>query len=116
MPEAGIESYVREFVFDRAAQKLAVTDTFRLADETADVESHYITIAEPEIGEGIVRIAVGEDTAVLRFDAGTAAGSKESHELEVAAKNWGAENVWRTVLRPKNAAKEHVLRAEIFME
>ncbi len=116
VPEAGIESYVRRFAFDRAAQKLTVTDTFRLADETADVESHYITVAEPEIGDGTVRIAAGEDTAVLRFDAGAAAASKESRDLEEAKNAWGTENAWRTVLRPKTAAKEHVIRAEISIE
>ena len=80
------------------------------------MESHYITVAEPEIGDGTVRIAAGEDTAVLRFDAGAAAASKESRDLEEAKNAWGTENAWRTVLRPKTAAKEHVIRAEISIE
>ena len=116
VPEAGIESYVRSFAFDRATQKLSVTDTFRLRKETADVESHFITIACPEIRESSVRYPLGEDACVLRFDSEKTAVSAESHNLEAAAKGWGADRVWRTVLRPKTAAKEHVLRAEISME
>ncbi len=118
VPEAGIESYVREFEFDRAAQKLTVTDTFRLADETADLESHYITIAEPEIGDGTVRIAAGEDTAILRFDGSALRVEVEHHDLEAASlkEAWAAERCCRVLLRPKTAAKEHVIRAEISVE
>ncbi len=118
VPEAGLESYVREFVFDRSAQKLTVTDTFRLAEETADVESHYITVAEPEVGDGTVRIAAGEDTAILRFDGSSLRAETEHHDLEAVSlkEAWAAERCCRILLRPKTAAKEHVIRAEISVE
>ena len=117
-PEAGIESYVRSFVFDRASQKLTVTDTFRLRDATADVESHYVTIAEPEISEGCARIPAGKDTCILRFDGCALCAGGETHDLEADAlkKAWGAESCHRILLRPKKAAREIVIRAEITME
>ena len=116
VPEAGIESYVRGFVFDRASQKLTVTDTFLLREATADVESHFVTIAGPKPEEGLVRIPVGEVECLLRYDPASVRAELDSHDLEVAKKGWNAERAWRVVLRPKAAAKEHVLRAEISMK
>ena len=97
--EVGIESWKRDFTFNRANGTVTVADDFALTEEK-EVQLVLMTAKKPVFADGEMTVAVDEETAVTaKFDPALAYTTElfqTGHDASLT-NSWGAEGVYRTV-------------------
>ena len=102
--EAGIESFRREFTFDRILNRVTVRDRVKLTECSAPVRLPILCAEKPEIGEGTAKIG----GLLMRFDPALFTAEAEEKPLldQNLEKNWGKPSLWRLMLTRRVCAGE----------
>ncbi|MBR4888471.1 MAG: heparinase II/III family protein, partial [Clostridia bacterium] len=96
---AGVESWKRSFLYDRAAGAVTVADDFALTEEK-DVQLVLITKPEPVFAPGEMTLVLDEESTVTASFDPTWVPATEffptGHDANLT-KSWGTDGVYRTV-------------------
>ena len=102
---AHVTRFIRQFVYDRAARRLTITDNMNLSEVTEPATLPLMTCAEPDLSEsGKIRLKLQTGVLVIAYDAGmfsaqyTGLDIREDERLYGA---WRKNELYRILLRRK---------------
>ena len=106
--EAGIETWRRDFIFDRGAQAITLRENFTLRQASDDIRLHLLTPIEPVLEPGAVLLG---DVRV-EYPDGLLATSVDGKDLTDTAANgywggyWDESTMYRIALRWRESASQ----------
>ncbi len=113
--QAGIVSYIREMIFDKATGELTVTDDIRLEKETDNLDVHYITARNVTIDGQRADIALNNGKNVFIGCSENCAISSDEHYFEEKHLRdaWGTDYCKRILVKPLKASDRHIISVKI---
>lgn len=113
--QAGIASYTREIRFDRITGELDISDDIRLEEETNDIDVHYITTHDVNIGSDSAELLLKNGkTVYLRCNNDCTVSTDEHYFEEAHLRSiWNTDTCKRILVKPVKTSDRHIINVKI---